>query len=47
LYALQGKKVLLIAADKFRAASAEHWLNGHYDQNLIFLCGKDGQDQHR
>jgi len=44
LYALQGKKVLLIAADTFRAAAPEQLAEWALRSKSDILCGKDGQD---
>lgn len=44
LYAQQGKKVLLVAADTFRAAAPEQLKEWAIKANADILCGKEGQD---
>ncbi len=43
-YTQQGKKVLLVAADTFRAAAPEQLAEWARSSNADILCGKDGQD---
>lgn len=44
LYAQQGKKVLLVAADTFRAAASEQLAQWALNTNTDILCGNPGQD---
>jgi len=44
MYTQQGKKVLLVAADTFRAAASEQLNQWALKSNADILCGKDGQD---
>lgn len=43
-YTQQGKKVLLVAADTFRAAAPEQLMEWARRSNADIICGKDGQD---
>lgn len=43
-YAKEGKKVLLVAADTFRAAAPEQLTQWAKQTNTDILCGKEGQD---
>jgi fused signal recognition particle receptor len=43
-YVQQGKKVLLVAADTFRAAAPEQLTQWARQTNTDILCGKEGQD---
>jgi len=43
-YVQQGKKVLLVAADTFRAAAPEQLAQWAADTKTDILCGKEGQD---
>lgn len=43
-YTQQGKKVLLVAADTFRAAAPEQLAQWAQQTNADVLCGKEGQD---
>lgn len=43
-YTQQGKKVLLVAADTFRAAAPEQLSQWARQTNADILCGKEGQD---
>ncbi len=44
LHTQQGKKVLLVAADTFRAAAPEQLKEWAHKTNADILCGKEGQD---
>ena len=44
MYTQQGKKVLLVAADTFRAAAPEQLNQWALASKADILCGKDGQD---
>ncbi|HSC25238.1 MAG TPA: signal recognition particle-docking protein FtsY [Candidatus Babeliales bacterium] len=44
MYAQQGKKVLLVAADTFRAAAYEQLNEWALKSNVDIVCGKEGQD---
>lgn len=44
MYTQQGKKILLVAADTFRAAATEQLLEWAHRSNTDIVCGKDGQD---
>src|SRR3990172_5822089 len=44
MYTQQGKKVLLVAADTFRAAASEQLVQWALKSKADILCGKDGQD---
>lgn len=44
MYTKQGKKVLLVAADTFRAAAPEQLNQWANKSGADILCGKDGQD---
>lgn len=44
MYAQQGKKVLLVAADTFRAAASEQLQEWARITKVDILCGKEGQD---
>lgn len=44
MYTQQGKKVLLVAADTFRAAAPEQLYQWAEKSGADILCGKDGQD---
>lgn len=44
MYVQQGKKVLLVAADTFRAAAPEQLKEWALQSKADILCGKDGQD---
>ncbi|HLW72669.1 MAG TPA: signal recognition particle-docking protein FtsY [Candidatus Babeliales bacterium] len=44
MYTKQGKKVLLVAADTFRAAASEQLNQWASATKTDILCGKDGQD---
>jgi fused signal recognition particle receptor len=43
-YVQQGKKVLLVAADTFRAAAPEQLAQWALSTNADIICGKEGQD---
>lgn len=43
-YVQQGKKVLLVAADTFRAAAPEQLAQWALSTHVDILCGKEGQD---